>query len=90
MGRDTGVTTQNPTQLSEEPIWPKLSDQVPMDDADASTHPRAFFPVFGGEPRWPPSHFGCFGEEAAAAIGVIEWTLMVLVLGSSVPATLTC
>lgn len=166
MGRDAGVTTQGPTQLSEKPIWPELPDQVPMEDADASTHPRAFFvfyflastpasrllgpweettveasgneskvlpspvckhavawrgkfpasftpseapvkpwltlatrltlpalnPWLSGvrrEPCWPPSHFWCFGEEATAAIGVIEWTLMVLVLGSSVPATLT-
>jgi hypothetical protein len=66
MGRDTAVRTQRPTQLSEEPIWPELSDQVPMDDADASTHPRAFFcflifwrphqrpgsRVFGRTQRW--------------------------------------
>ncbi len=66
MGRDTGVTTQRPTQLSEEPIWPEFSDQVPMDDADASTHLRAFFcflifcrphqhpasRVFGRRQRW--------------------------------------
>jgi len=48
MGRDAGVTTQGPTQLSKKPIWTELPDQVPMNDADASTHPRAFlFSIFG-------------------------------------------
>jgi len=35
MGRDAGVTTQGPTQLSKKPIWTELPDQVPMDEADA-------------------------------------------------------